>query len=109
MGVDRGKERLWRVKTPHTVTALHSFDVDLDGVPEVIIGWSSGTLQVRKVTSGEVVFKAKLSCAIAGIAVADYRLDGKQQIIVCLENGDVKVQYINEYMNTYIFVKKAHF
>lgn len=90
VGVYNGKTRLWRVKTKHRVTALDAYDANMDGVPEVIIGWNNGNFQVRKVEDGEIIFKDKLSSAVAGIVICDYRLDGKEEIIVCLESGDVK-------------------
>eukprot|EP01036_Dinobryon_divergens_P026205 gene26205-34826_t len=42
------KTRLWRVKTKNKVTALYTYDLDLDGVPEVFSGWSNGTFTVRR-------------------------------------------------------------
>ena len=46
---------------------MHSFDLDGDGVPEVITGWSSGKVDVRRSKTGEVIFKDSFSSHIAGI------------------------------------------
>ena len=44
-------------------------------------------VDARNDRTGEVVFKDNLGGAIAGIVGADYRLDGKQQLIVCSIDG----------------------
>lgn len=83
--------RLWRVKTKHRLTALQSFDVDGDGVPEVISGWSNGFMTVRRAHNGEMLFKETCNgSAIAGIVCADYRMDGKEEVIVCTESGEIR-------------------
>ena len=46
---------------------MHSFDINNDGVPEVIVGWSSGKLDIRNSQTGEVIFKDTFSSHIAGI------------------------------------------
>lgn len=46
---------------------LHSFDVNNDGVPEVITGWSNGKVDVRSSQTGNVIFKDTLPSPIAGI------------------------------------------
>ena len=38
---DRPGQRKWRVKTKYEVTDIVGFDLDGDGVPEVISGWST--------------------------------------------------------------------
>lgn len=35
-------DRVWRVKSKHSVCAIASYDLDGDGVPELISGWSNG-------------------------------------------------------------------
>ncbi len=40
-------DRVWRVKSKHTVCALASFDLDGDGVPELISGWGNGRVSKR--------------------------------------------------------------
>lgn len=42
IGVYAGAERIWRVKSKHSVAAVCTHDMDSDGTPEVISGWSNG-------------------------------------------------------------------
>lgn len=84
------KTRLWRVKTKNHVTALESFDLDNDGVPELVSGWNNGVFNVRNSENGEIIYKDSLGSSIAAIVKADYRLDGKENLMVCTESGDIK-------------------
>jgi Bardet-Biedl syndrome 2 protein len=42
------------VKSKNQVTAFCAFDLDGDGVPEVVTGWSSGKLEARPTLPGLV-------------------------------------------------------
>lgn len=42
IGVYDRLDRIWRVKSKHSVCAVSAFDLDGDGVPELISGWSNG-------------------------------------------------------------------
>lgn len=84
------KTRLWRVKTKHKVTALCSYDLDMDGVPEVFSGWSNGSFNVRREENGEVIFKQNLGASIAAILKSDYRMDGKEEVMICSEAGEIR-------------------
>lgn len=90
VGVYAQNKRLWRVKTKNQVTSLNVFDVNSDGIEEILIGWSNGTFHARWQENGEILFKDKLSSPIAGIIIADYRMDGKDDIILVCESGEVK-------------------
>ena len=46
---------------------LHSFNVDEDGVPELVTGWANGKMDVRHSTTGEVVYKDSFGSHVAGI------------------------------------------
>lgn len=47
---------------------LHSFDMNGDGVPELITGWSSGKVDVRSIQTGNIIYKDSFSAHIAGIS-----------------------------------------
>jgi Bardet-Biedl syndrome 2 protein len=84
------KTRMWRVKTKNQPTALYSYDLDSDGVPEVFSGWSTGQFTVRREENGEVLFKEAMDAPVAGIVSADYRMDGKEEVMICSEAGEVR-------------------
>ena len=47
VGVYDRSQRLWRIKSKNHLTSLSCFDIDDDGVPELISGWENGNLEVR--------------------------------------------------------------
>lgn len=90
VGVYTGpKNRLWRVKTKHKVTSLIAYDLNCDGIPEVISGWSNGLLNIRNIDNGETLYKQIMPSQIASLVKGDYRLDGKEELIVCSVNGTI--------------------
>jgi Bardet-Biedl syndrome 2 protein len=91
VGVYTGvNSRLWRVKTKNKVTAIESYDLDMDGVPEVFSGWDNGMFAVRREENGEVVFRQTLEAPVAAILKADYRMDGKEEVMICSEAGEIR-------------------
>ncbi len=65
-----------------------SYDLDNDGVPELISGWQSGRFEVRSIEKGDVVYKDTLGSSIAAIVRADYRLDGNDEVICLSVDGE---------------------
>lgn len=90
VGVYRGKHRAWRVKSKNTPVAIHSFDINGDGEKEIVIGWSNGKMEARRLTNGEVVFKEMLSAPVAALVSADYRMDGNEEVICCTSEGEIR-------------------
>ncbi|CAC5425613.1 BBS2 [Mytilus coruscus] len=64
VGVYDRSARYWRIKSKNQALTIHSFDIDSDGVAELITGWSNGK--------------------------ADYRLDGTQQLLCVSTEGEIK-------------------
>ena len=85
-------QRRWRVKAKHEVTCITGYDLDGDGQPELISGWSNGKFEVRSDTTGEVIFKDYMrdGHSVSGILRADYRGDGRTEVIVCSAEGEVR-------------------
>lgn len=93
VGVYQEQQRAWRLKGKHTPISVAACDVDYDGVPELLIGWDNGKFEVRYDSAerkSEPLFKETFASAIQGIAVSDYRLDGRTMPIVCLQDGSVR-------------------
>ncbi|XP_057373996.1 Bardet-Biedl syndrome 2 protein-like isoform X1 [Daphnia carinata] len=91
VGVYHKRNRLWRIKSKNHIVALASFDVDNDGHPELVCGWSHGRFDARHWQTGEVVFKEKLDAqhSIAALVVDDWLQMGHAQLIVCSQLGQV--------------------
>ncbi|XP_066996854.1 Bardet-Biedl syndrome 2 protein [Anabrus simplex] len=90
VGVYEKLQRLWRVKSKNRAVAIYGYDLDGDGVEELITGWSNGKIDARSSRTGEVIFKDNLNHAIAGIVEGDYRLLGKNDLICCSVDGEVR-------------------
>ncbi|XP_070565580.1 BBSome complex member BBS2-like [Ptychodera flava] len=90
VGVYDRTSRFWRIKSKNHAITIRSFDLDGDGVPELITGWSNGKIDARSDRTGEVVFKDNFSTSVAGIVEGDYRMDGKESLICCSIDGEIR-------------------
>ena len=76
------------------MTCICSYDLNNDGVPELITGWTNGKIDARSDRTGEVIYKDSFSNAVAGIVTSDYKQDGKEQLICCSIEGEGKTTLI---------------
>lgn len=90
IGVYRGEERRWRVKSKNQLIALVAHDVTDDGSAEIIAGWSNGALTVRLASNGQVIFRDSFACSVSALLYADLRLSGSKQIIAVSRDGEVR-------------------
>ena len=89
LGLYNKTHRVWRAKTKNKVITLTSGDVNGDGQPEIIVGWSNGRFEVRSEAKGEPMYKKMVKEPISKVLLDDLRLDGTQQTIICTESGKV--------------------
>uniref|UniRef100_A0A8C7ET65 Bardet-Biedl syndrome 2 protein homolog n=1 Tax=Neovison vison TaxID=452646 RepID=A0A8C7ET65_NEOVI len=90
VGVYDKTARYWRIKSKNHAMSIHAFDLNSDGVCELITGWSNGKVDARSDRTGEVIFKDNFSSAIAGVLEGDYRMDGHTQLICCAVDGEIR-------------------
>lgn len=67
-----------------------AFDLNGDGVDELITGWSNGRLDVRDVNTGRVIYREKLSDAVVALKRCDFRGDGVDHLVCCTMSGEVR-------------------
>ncbi len=89
VGVYNKGIRAWRIKSRNSAMDIDSFDINDDGVAELITGWSNGKVDGRNPATGEVVFKCSMNQSVAGVLNCDYKLDGVEQLICCSVDGEV--------------------
>uniref|UniRef100_A0A7S1IWS5 Bardet-Biedl syndrome 2 protein homolog n=1 Tax=Eutreptiella gymnastica TaxID=73025 RepID=A0A7S1IWS5_9EUGL len=90
IGIYDRATRVWRFKSKHQVVCVDGYDLDADGVPELISGWHNGKVEVRSDKNGEVLFRDAFNSAVSAVLIADYRMDGQQEVICCAHSGDVR-------------------
>ena len=90
VGVYDGASRAWRLKSKHDVCCIASFDLDGDGVEEIVSGWSNGKLEVRAEGSGETLFRDHMPAPVSAILSGDLRSNGKEELICCAADGEVR-------------------
>ncbi|KAJ6666204.1 hypothetical protein lerEdw1_001109 [Lerista edwardsae] len=90
VGVYDRMARYWRIKSKNQAMSIHAFDLNSDGVCELITGWSNGKIDARSDRTGEVIFKDNFASSVAGIVQGDYRMDGNTQLICCSVDGEVR-------------------
>ena len=90
IGVYHNTHRLWRVKSKNKPICLASYDIDGDGQEEVISGWSNGKVEARNARMGEVVFRDIFPDSMSALIRADYRNDGREEIVCCSTSGEVR-------------------
>lgn len=90
VGVYDKLSRIWRVKSKNRATYLTSYDVNGDGISELITGWQGGKVDGRDVKTGEVLFKDNFDQTIAGICVGDCRGSGNDDLIVISITGELR-------------------
>ncbi|EFC40965.1 hypothetical protein NAEGRDRAFT_71257 [Naegleria gruberi] len=89
-GLYKGSNRIWKNKSKSAVNGMVGYDILKDGVPDIIVGYNSGKLEVRKQEDGRLIHKDSLKESVAGLIVADYRMDGHDELICCSVSGDLK-------------------
>ncbi|XP_028665213.1 Bardet-Biedl syndrome 2 protein homolog [Erpetoichthys calabaricus] len=90
VGVYDRTARYWRIKSKNHAVSIHAFDLNSDGVCELITGWSNGKIDARSDRTGEVIFKDNFASSVAGIVEGDYRMDGQSQLICTSVEGEVR-------------------
>ncbi|KAM8799385.1 BBSome complex member BBS2 [Eudromia elegans] len=90
VGVYDKTSRYWRIKSKNHAVSILAFDLNSDGVCELITGWSNGKVDARSDRTGEVIFKDNFASSIAGLVEGDYRMDGNTQLICCSVDGEVR-------------------
>jgi len=90
IGVYNDATRVWHAKSKHKVQGITAFDLDNDGVKELVAGWSNGRMEVRNDQNGELIYKDRFPTAVAEVLVADYHMDGQDEIIACSVDGEIR-------------------
>ena len=78
IGIYSKLERLWRVKSKSVATCQALFPAG----NALITGWRNGRWEIRRVKSGEILFKSQMDTAIAAILVGDFQREANSVLIV---------------------------
>ena len=93
IGTYDGPERSWRAKMKARPVQIMGFDMTMDGVQEMVTAWSNGSVDVRQDragASGEIMLQDTFKTGMAGLAEADYRMDGTSTLLAVSTEGEAR-------------------
>ena len=83
VGVYADALRIWRIKAKDSLTAMVAFDINGDGIDEVVCAWSSGMLEARAAHDGRLIYREHFEAAIAALVVL------QETLLCCTTQGKV--------------------
>nr|CCC90926.1 putative intergrin alpha chain protein [Trypanosoma congolense IL3000] len=98
IGVYDRSERLLRVKKCERPVSAAFCDVDMDGVPELVVGWSDGHVEIRSGDgeSDTVLFRETFESPVSAVLADDYRQNGQPLPIICTADGTVRGLHLSD-------------
>jgi Bardet-Biedl syndrome 2 protein len=94
------KKKQWKSKNKSKVSAICGCDKDVygDGQKLLIVGFESGQIEVRKHTSGDIIFTTIIdnSGYISKLFYFDYRMSGAKQVIAVTSKGFIQGYSVNQ-------------
>ena len=99
IGVYNNRERTWRKKVKKCLTfqekgyicSTFKYDINNDGINEIICGWNTGKLQVREESNGTIIFEQDLKKEMSKLLLGDLNNQEKKQLICCHSNGESNI------------------
>ena len=86
IGVYQRLNRLWRVKSKSTATCQCFYKPN----QSLLTGWESGRWEMRRMASGEIIYKSQIECAVAKVVAHSFSNDG-DDLLVFGQNGSIEV------------------
>jgi len=84
-------------------------DLNMDGIPDVIIGWANGKVMALNGVSGEIIWEYNAGSSnriISSVSLADFDKDGIMDPVVTGEDGSVFVLNGSEYAEERVLSNK---
>lgn len=85
-------ERLWRQKCKQTPMTMLLYDINGDGLDELVVGFVSGRLEARSPFTGQLLATTrcfKSSDKLTSLTVIDYHNDGSLMLLACSTGGSM--------------------
>ncbi|CBY18271.1 unnamed protein product [Oikopleura dioica] len=86
IGVYQRLNRLWRVKSKSTATCQCFYKPN----KSLLTGWESGRWEMRKMESGEIIYKSQIECSVAKVVAHSFSTAG-DDLLVFGQNGSIEV------------------
>lgn len=90
IGIYQNYEKKWTKDSKYKSIAIDTYDINLDSIPEIVVGYSQGAVELINPKTGGLLFKDQFPNSISGILQGSFRATKSGELMLCDIDGNIR-------------------